>query len=73
MIYIDYTRDELGKIVSMEEIDKTHKLYDMMMSGREKMIEHLANYDDQLADLYLEQEINEIPFAHIDRAIRNAS
>lgn len=54
MMFIDYTRDELGKIVSMEEIDKTHKLYDMMMSGRETMIEQLANYDDKLADLYLD-------------------
>ena len=29
-IYIDYSGDDLGKVVSFEEIDKSHKLYERM-------------------------------------------
>jgi len=37
-IHIDYSQDEMGKIVNIEEIDKSHKLYDRMVFYREKMI-----------------------------------
>ena len=52
-IHIDYSQDEMGKIVTIEEIDKTHKLYDKMKHYREKMISQLADYCDDMADLYL--------------------
>jgi hypothetical protein len=32
MIHIDYSKDEMGKIVSIEEISKGHKLFDQAMT-----------------------------------------
>jgi len=72
-IYIDYSGDDLGKVVSFEEIDKSHKLYERMSNQREVMISQLANYCDELADLYLDgAEIDEISQQVIDQAIRKA-
>ena len=39
MIHIDYSKDEIGKLVSIDEIVKGHKLYDEAVSKREEMIE----------------------------------
>jgi hypothetical protein len=53
-VHIDYSADELGKIVSIDEIDPQHALYDAMMGHRETMVSQLSNFCDDLADLYLE-------------------
>jgi len=42
------------------------------MTEREAMIEKLANFDDELADLYLSEEMDAITTTEIDRAIRAA-
>ncbi len=73
MIHIDYSKDEMGKIVSIEEISKGHKLFDQAMTQREVMIEALANYDEVLADKYLEGELEKIETSDIDRAIAKAA
>ena len=39
MVFIDYSADEMGKRVSIEDIDKSHELYDMARAEREVMIE----------------------------------
>ena len=54
---IDYSADEMGKIVSIEEIDSQHILFGKMHHYRELMISQLANYCDELADLYLGEDI----------------
>ena len=71
-MHIDYSADELGKIVSIDEIDPQHALYDVMMSHRETMVSQLSNFCDDLADLYLEQELHEIDSLVIDNAVRKA-
>jgi hypothetical protein len=37
-MHIDYSKDEMGKIVTFEEIDKNHKLFKKMIHHREIMI-----------------------------------
>ena len=73
MMLIDYSRDELGKFVSLDQIEKGSKLYDFAITEREKMIENLANFDEKLADLYLEEDIDKISALDIDRAISKAA
>jgi len=36
------------------------------------MIEQLSNFDDELGDLYLSEEIQNIDSASVDRAVRKA-
>lgn len=73
MMHIDYSKDDLGKMVSIDAIDKGHKLYDFATEKRSHMVEQLANYDEALADLYLEGDIDKISTADIDRAIAKAA
>lgn len=37
-MHIDYSADEMGKIVSISEIDDEHPLFDKMMHHREIMV-----------------------------------
>jgi translation elongation factor EF-G len=37
-MHIDYSQDDMGKIVTIEEIDKDHKLYEKMSHNREIMV-----------------------------------
>ena len=61
MLHFDYaTDDELGNIVNIEEICSGHSLFDQAVSARETMIEQLSNYDDELGDLYLSEDIANI-------------
>jgi hypothetical protein len=39
MMHIDYSKDDLGKLVSIDEITKGHKLYDFAMDRRNVMVE----------------------------------
>jgi hypothetical protein len=39
MLHIDYSKDDMGKLVSIDEISKGHKLYELAMTRREEMIE----------------------------------
>ena len=39
MMHIDYSVDEMGKHVTLEDIDKQHKLYELALTERERMIE----------------------------------
>ena len=39
MLHIDYSRDEMGTIVDIEEIDKDHALFDQARDAREIMID----------------------------------
>ena len=73
MMHIDYTVDDMGKHVSLEDIDSKHKLFDMAIVERERMIEQLSNYDDDLGDLYLSEEIASIKSEDIDKAIAKAA
>jgi len=50
----------MGKIVTIEEIDKSHKLFEKTRHYREIMISQLANYCDEMADLYLGEDIDMI-------------
>ena len=59
-------------MVSMEEIDTKHLLYDKMHAYRDSMISELANYCEDLEELYLTCELHEIPTEAIDNAIRKA-
>ena len=72
MMHIDYSGDELGNMVNIEEIVEGHRLYDQALAERETMIEQLSNYDEELGDLYLEEGTASIGSEHIDRAIRRA-
>ena len=72
MLHIDYSGDELGNVVNIEEIDQDHHLFDQALSAREAMIEKLSNFDDELGDLYLSEEIQNIDSASVDRAVRKA-
>ena len=73
MLHIDYSKDELGKMVTIEEISKSHKLYDFALVKRNHMVEQLANYDETLADSYLEGNFEAISINDIDRAIAKAA
>ena len=73
MLHFDYaTDDELGNIVNIEEICSGHSLFDQAVSARETMIEQLSNYDDELGDLYLSEDIADISSEAVDQAIRRA-
>jgi elongation factor G len=71
-MFIDYSADDMGKIVTIEEIDSQHALFDKLVHHKELMVSQLANYCDDLADLYLENEIIDIQSADIDIAVRKA-
>ena len=73
MMLIDYSADQMGKVVTLEEIDKDHKLFDMAITAREIMIDKLSNYDEELGDLYLSEEIADIKADDIDKAIIQAA
>ena len=73
MLFIDYSVDNMGKMVNIEDIDQDHKLFDFAIDAREKMIEQLSNYDENLGDLYLSEEIKDIKSEDIDLAIRKAT
>ena len=72
-MFIDYSVDSMGKMVNIEDIDQDHKLFDFAIDAREKMIEQLSNYDENLGDLYLSEEIKDIKSEAIDEAIRKAT
>ena len=72
-MFIDYSVDNMGKMVNIEDIDQDHKLFDFAIDAREKMIEQLSNYDENLGDLYLSEEIKDIKSEAIDEAIRKAT
>ena len=48
-------------------------MYDYALSKREMMIESLANFDEELADQYLDGQIESISSQLIDRAIAKAA
>ena len=73
MLFIDYSVDNMGKMVNIEDIDQDHKLFDFAIDAREKMIEQLSNYDENLGDLYLSEEIKDIKSEDIDLAIQKAT
>lgn len=52
MMHFEY-KDEMGQYVDMEPIDQSHKLFDRAIHFREKLVEQLSNFDDELADSYL--------------------
>ena len=72
MLHIDYSSDELGNVVNIEEISKEHALFDQALAARETMIEQLSNFDDELGDLYLSEEIQNIDSQSVDQAVRKA-
>ena len=39
MLHIDYSGDQLGNMVNIEEITKGHDMFDQAISARETMIE----------------------------------
>ena len=59
-------------MVNIEEITGDHKLYDQAITAREAMIDQLSNYDDELGDLYLSEEVKDVDSHAIDRAVRKA-
>lgn len=62
----------MGKMVSIEQIENGHHLFDQAREARETLIEQLSNYDDNLAELYLEgMDPVDIPMSDIDLAIKN--
>ena len=74
MLHIDYsaTEDQMGNIVNIEQIGPDHKLFEQAVTARETMIDQLSNYDDELSDLYLSEDIANIGSDAIDKAIRSA-
>ena len=72
MLHIDYTQDEMGKMVDISLIDRDHYLFDQAMVQRELMIDQLSEYDEYLGDLYLSEPIDKISQDAIDEAIRRA-
>lgn len=46
-------KDEMGQFVDIEEINKGHEYFDRLVSHREKLVEQLSNFCDDLADQYL--------------------
>ncbi len=61
--------DELGKTSHLEDVPEN--LADEAMALRNKTLETLAEYDDELMNLYLEEE--EIPLELIRRVLRKAT
>jgi len=52
MVLYNYV-DDLGKYVEIEDCDKDHPNFDQAMAARERLIENLAEFDEQLGDKYL--------------------
>ena len=66
-------KDDLGLEVSVEEVNQSHKFYNVMVEKKLELIETLANYDDYVAELYLEGKGPETFGPDIlDEAIRKA-
>ena len=59
-------------MVNIEEITADHKLYDQAIAAREAMIDQLSNYDEELGDLYLSEDVKDIDTLAIDKAVRKA-
>lgn len=71
-LHIEYL-DDKGKRVNLEKIDKGHQFFERAYHYRNQLIEQLANYDDELGDLYLSgTEPDQIDQDLIDKAIRKA-
>ncbi|CDW86051.1 translation elongation factor g [Stylonychia lemnae] len=65
--------DDKGKNVNIEEINKNHTLFNRTLEYRTQLIEQLANFDDELGDLYLSGvPIENLNQELIERAIRNS-
>jgi elongation factor G len=62
-------KDELGKEVSVEDIPAD--LADAAQAAREKLLDEISHYDDDLTELILEDQ--EIPEAQLIAAIRKAT
>lgn len=72
MTHIDYSGDEMGNYVDLEPVDKGHALFEMAIQARETMVDQLSNFDEELGDLYLSEDIENIPMESIDQAVRKA-
>src|SRR6185369_3139659 len=62
-------KDELGKDVSIEEIPTA--LADEAAAARERLLEEISHYDDELLEMILEE--HEIPKGRLVAAIRSAT
>jgi elongation factor G len=62
-------KDDLGKDISVEEIPAN--LVDKANAAREKLLEEVSHYDDELLELILEEQ--EIPKERLVKAIRAAT
>jgi elongation factor G len=62
-------KDDLGKEISIEEIPAN--LVDYANAAREKLIDEVSHYDDELAELFLDEQ--EIPKERLVAAIRAAT
>ena len=71
-MHIEYL-DDKGKRVNIEKIDKGHAFFERACNYRLKLIEQLANYDEEIGDCFLQGvEPDEMDQDVIDRAIRRA-
>jgi elongation factor G len=52
MYHYEYL-DEKGKMVNIEQLEKSSPFYERALHYRTILIEQLANFDDHLGDLYL--------------------
>jgi len=48
--------DELGDKVIFDTLDKESKIYDQAINARNQLVETLAEFDDKIADKYLNGE-----------------
>ena len=72
MMLFEY-KDEMGRIVDIQEVDQDHPIFDRAVNFREQLIGQLVDYDDELADAYLSgAEPHEIDASLIDQAIRSS-
>lgn len=63
-------KDEYGTIIDVTPIGKKHKYWKIMNTARENLLDQLSIYDDQLADMILENK--EIKIDKIAGVIRKA-
>ena len=47
----------MGSIVNIEDITSDHKHFEQAIVAREQLIESLSNFDEQLGDLYLSEDV----------------
>ena len=46
--------DKYGSEVEFRDIDKSHRYYDKAIKARDDLLSSVSEYDDKIAELYLE-------------------